>query len=301
MEKTVWPGRLKRRILRILLGLIAFLLISSFIFDRLVQFRMSDKQLMEYFASNKIKGEVRYYSAEGRKLRYVAVGNDSLPILLFIHGSPSSLSIFKEYYRDSLFLTRFKMYAIDRPGYGGSDFGTPEPSIQKQSEMIRPILDSLNKARKPIIIMGGSYGSSIACRLTMDHPDLVDGLILVAPCLAPGEEKIFGISPLIEHPFLNWGVPRIFKAANTEKLHHKAELTKMLPYWKNIRVPVMYMQGAKDMLVYTSNADFACRQLINAPFLDIQFFKGRPHFIPIAERPAIRKKILEMYERIRNK
>jgi hypothetical protein len=70
----------------------------------------------------------------------------------------------------------------------------------------------------------------------------------------------------------------------------------MLPLWKNIRVPVMYLQGAQDKLIYTSNAAFAKKQLINAPCLDIHFFEGLPHFIEFRERPAIRQKILEMLD-----
>jgi esterase/lipase len=37
----------------------------------------------------------------------------------------------------------------------------------------------------------------------------------------------------------------------------------MLPYWGNIKIPVMYIQGSKDKMIYTSNADFARENLIN--------------------------------------
>ena len=93
----------------------------------------------------------------------------------------------------------------------------------------------------------------------------------------------------------------MFKSANNEKIRHKEELTKMLPFWKNIHVPVMYMQGEKDELIYTTNAGFAKKHLTNVPYLDIHFFKGRPHFIPFTERPAIRQKILQMLQMIRKK
>lgn len=259
---------------------------------------MSDEQVLRFFEKNGIKGEVRYYTSHGRQLRYLVAGDDSLPIILFIHGSPSSSSIFREYFRDTLFKNRFRMYAIDRPGYGGSGFGDPVTSIRLQAEMIRPILDSLNRTHHPVIIMGGSYGSSIACRLVMDNPNLADGLVLVAPALAPGREKVFWFSPLLEYPPVNWVLPRIFKSANKEKLAHEAELKKMLPLWKNIHVPVMYMQGEKDGLVYTSNAEFAKTQLTGTHFLDILFFKGRPHFIPFAERATIRLKLFQMFQMI---
>ena len=189
------------------------------------------------------------------------------------------------------------MYAVDRPGYGYSGLGDPEPSIQKQSEMIRPLLDSLNKTRHPIIVVGSSYGASIACRLAMDHPELVDGLVLTGPAIGPGRETYFGITPFIEHWSVRWFIPRIFRSANTEKVHHKEELEKMLPHWKNIRVPVFYLQGAHDDIVDTTNAAFAREHLVNAPSLEIKFLHGRKHLLAQYEWPAIRQAILNVYDK----
>ena len=287
--------------LYIIIGFIVFFIAACFLFDQVVQFRMSDEELLSFFQQNKVKGEIRYYTAEGRTIRYVSVGNDSLPTLLFIHGAPGSLSIYRDYFNDSLFLHTFKMYAVDRPGYGNSGFGDPEPSIQKQAAIIHLILDSLNKVTHPVILVAASYGSSIACRLAMDYPQMVDGLVLVAPSFAPGEEKVYWFTSAVENPFINWFIPRMFQSANNEKIHHKEELTKMLPFWQNIRVPVIYMQGEKDELVYTTNAKFAKAHLTNTPYLDILFFKGRPHFIPFTERPTIRQKILQMVKMVKKK
>ena len=296
MKNKKVPARLLRISLRILVFSILFFILSSFVFDQFVQFRMSDKEIFSFFSQNKVQGEVRSYNKYGRKIRYLSVGDDSLPTLLFIHGSPSSTSFFMEYFKDSLFLHTFKMYAVDRPGYGSSGFGKPEPSIEKQADIIQPILEELNKVRHPVILVAASYGSSIACRLAMDNPQLVNGLILIGPSLAPGEEKTYWFTPVIENPLINWTIPRMFQSANTEKIHHREGLCEMLPLWKNIRVPVMYLQGAQDKLIYTSNAAFAKKQLINAPCLDIHFFEGLPHFIEFRERPAIRQKILEMLD-----
>jgi pimeloyl-ACP methyl ester carboxylesterase len=271
---------------------------ACLVFDRFVQFRMSDAELNTFFTSNHVAGKICYYQSGGRTIRYVAVGKDSLPTLLLIHGAPSSLSVYQDYFKDTSLLHHFKILAVDRPGYGYSGFGNPEPSIQKQAAFIRPILDSLQLARHPKIVMGGSYGSSIACRLAMDYPNLVDGLVLVAPSLKPGAEKIYWFTPLIEQPALNWFIPRMFQSANNEKIHHHEGLEAMLPYWKNIRIPVVYIQGEKDQLIDTANAGFARKQLINAPYLEIRFLKGEPHFVAYSKRPLVRLKMLELLQRI---
>ena len=297
MQKQKRKGRWLRRLLRTSIITVGIIIIACLVFDYYYQFRRSDKELRKIFADEQIDASINYYTTHGRQLRYVAVGHDSLPTLLFLHGSPGSISYYNRRYTDSALDGHFRMYAVDRPGYGYSGLGDPEPSIQKQADMIRPLLDSLNKARHPIIIVGSSYGASVASRLAMDHPELVDGLVLTGPAIGPGRETYFGITPFIEHWSVRWFIPRIFRSANTEKVHHKEELEKMLPYWKNIRVPVSYLQGADDDIVDTSNAGFARQHLINAASLDIKFLKGRKHLLAQYEWKAIRQAILDVYDK----
>lgn len=285
--------------MRILGVLIILFIIACFIFDHYVQFRKSDEELKEIFKTSGLNASIKYYSTHGRTLRYVSAGNDSLPVLLMLHGSPGSISYYSRRFADSALRDKFCMYAVDRPGYGYSGFGNPEPSIKDQAEMIRPILDSLNKAHHPVIILGSSYGSSIACRLAMDHPDLVDGLVLTGPSLAPGKEKYFWFTNIIEHWSIRWFIPRLFRSANTEKVHHRKELDMMLPLWPKIKVPVAYLQGEKDEIIDTANASFAREHLINAPYLDIHFIKNRFHRLAMFEWPAIRESILKVYGQIK--
>ncbi len=299
MHQQKRKGRWMRRLLRTLIITIGIIIIACLVFDHYYQFRKSDAEMNKIFARENIDASIHYYTTYGRRLRYVAAGNDSLPTLLFLHGSPGSMSYYSRRYTDSVLHGHFRMYAVDRPGYGYSGLGDPEPSIQKQAEMIRPLLDSLNKAKHPIIIVGSSYGASIASRLAMDYPELVDGLVLTGPAIGPGRETYFGITPFIEHWSVRWFIPRIFRSANTEKVHHKEELEKMLPYWKNIRVPVSYLQGADDDIVDTSNAGFAREHLVNVPSLDIKFLKGRKHLLAQYEWLAIRQAILDVYDKIK--
>jgi pimeloyl-ACP methyl ester carboxylesterase len=300
MQKQKRKYRWFRRILRVFIVLVALFIIACFVFDHYYQFRKSDKELQEIFVQRNINASIHYYTTHGRTLRYVSAGNDSLPTLLMLHGSPGSMSYYSGRYADSFIRNTFKVYSVDRPGYGYSGLGDPEPSIELQSEMIRPIIDSLHKVKHPVIIVAGSYGASIACRMAMDHPELVDGLVLTGPALGPGRETYFWFTQIIEHWSIRWFIPRMLRSANTEKVHHKEELEKMLPYWKNIRVPVVFLQGENDNIVDTSNAGFARQQLVNAPYLHIQFIKNREHRLAQFEWPAIRAGIREVYDRVKD-
>lgn len=288
--------RAARILLRITVALIVLFIIALLIADRFIQFRMSDDEYSKFFADKGLKPNISYYNKMNRTIRYASSGADTSATILFIHGAPSSLSYYKDYMTDSTLLQHASMFAVDRAGYGFSGLGQPEPSIEKQVQLITPIVDSLNKIHRPLIVVGASYGTSIACRLAMDHPELVDGLVLIAPALAPGEEKIYWVTPYMEWPIFHWFVPRMLQTANAEKIHHKEELSKMMPYWTNIKVPVIYMQGANDELVYTTNADFAKKHLTNAPYLDITMIPNRSHLIAFSEKPAIKESIIKMID-----
>ncbi|MFT3702885.1 MAG: alpha/beta hydrolase [Agriterribacter sp.] len=281
---------------RLTATLIILFITALLIADRFVQFRMSDKEYSDYFSKKGVTPHIGYYNTNDRTIRYASSGTDTSTTILFIHGAPSSLSYYRDYMTDSMLLQKASMYAVDRAGYGYSGLGKPEPSLEKQVKMIAPILDSLNKVHHPVIVVGASYGTSIACRLTMDYPQLVDGLVLIAPSLAPGEEKTYWFTPAIETPMLNWFIPRMLQSANTEKIHHREELTKMLPLWSNIKVPVIYLQGSKDELIYTTNAQFAKAHLTEAPYLDIEMIPGKGHLIAFSEKKQIEAAILHMLE-----
>lgn len=287
-----------RNIIRLLVNLVVsafvFMVIILLIFDQFVQFRLDDKDIYNQFHAEHLYPQIGYYSAGGRKIRYLSIGQDTTCTILFIHGAPSSLSYWRNYLQDSTLLAHARLYAVDRPGYGYSGLAHPEPDIQKQALLLRPLLDSMHTLHHPVILVGASYGTAVASRLAMDNPGLVDGIVLVAPAIAPGEEKMFWFTPAIEHPALRWFVPRMLQSANTEKLRHAAELRKMLPLWSTIHVPVIYLQGAKDELVYTTNADFARTHLTGAPSLQIEMIPGKGHLIAFSNKTQVEQAILGM-------
>lgn len=285
---------------RSILILFVLFVITLLVLDRFIQFRMDDKEVATYFSQKHVPASIQYYETHGRQMRYIITGGDKAATVLFIHGAPSSSTYFKDYLSDSLLLQEARLFAVDRPGYGYSGLARPVTSIQEQAAMIRPILDSLQQLHHPVVVVGASYGTSIACRVAMDYPQLVDGLVLVAPALAPGEEKTYWFTPMIEGPLFHWFIPRMLQTANAEKIAHRHELEAMLPLWKNIHVPVNYIQGAQDDLVYTTNAAFARTHLINSPHLDVQLLPDRGHLIAFLERTRIRNSILDVLHQVKH-
>lgn len=270
-----------------------------FVFSGCIQFRLSNSQIVEEFNKEGFVPTIKYIQTEGREIRYLELGKDSVGTLFFIHGSPSSSTVFNPYFKDKRLSSSFKILAADRPGYGYSGFGRAEKSIEKQSKMLIDILQN-SKIKRPLILIGTSYGGPIAAKIAMDYPELVDGIVWVSPALGPGLEKIYNISYPIELPIFKWMVPRMFKVANVEKLNHKAELRKLLPDWPKIKAPCTLVFGDEDELVYPENATFAKKQLVNVPWLDIIKIPGGRHFLQWDYKELIIRQILKHQQNYKN-
>lgn len=259
-------------------------------------FRMSSKKIDEYFTSKKVAVSQENYKLHGRTIHYVQSGEQTKPLVLFVHGSPGSLSAFIHFLTDSTLLDKALLITTDRPGFGYSNFGTAEPSLEKQAALLKPILEKYQHNR-PITLVGHSLGGPLIARMAIDYPELVDGLIIVAgsidPELEPNENWFR--APLAT-PFLSWLLPRSIRASNEEIYQLKPQLEEMLPLWKKITCPSIVIQGTNDSLVPAANAEFAKQMLVQSPPV-IQMKEGVDHFIPWSHPEFIRDAVSQMIER----
>lgn len=258
-----------------------------------MQFRMSSSEIREHLGTSRYPPRQQEYVIEGQKIKYVAVGDSTRPCVVFIHGSPGSLSAFIDFLGDTALLKQAELIAVDRPGFGESNFGVGERSLAKQARVLVPILKRA-AGKRPLILVGHSLGGPIIARVAMDYPNLVQGLVFVAasidPDLEPNEAWFRG--PLAT-PFLRWVLPRSLRASNEELYHLKPELQSMLPLWKNITVPCIVIQGGEDSLVPAGNADFARKMLINA-HVEYVLPPDVNHFIPWTNPELIRNAVTKM-------
>lgn len=270
------------------------LFIISQILSSCLTFKVKQKEIDEKFAGFSQKPMQHQIEVQGISMNYAEIGSDSLPVAFFVHGSPGSWGAFIDFMRDTTLLKRVKIVSVDRVGFGDSDFGDAEKSLVVQAELLKPIVAKYKKSGKKLILIGHSLGGPLIARMTMDYPELIDNLIIVAGSIAPElepHEKWFRIPmEIIPIRFL---VPASFRASNHEILYLKPELEKMLPLWKNIRQPVIVIQGGKDMLVSPKNADFAEKMFVNAKSLKVVRVDTMNHFVPWSHPQLIKKAIIE--------
>ena len=269
---------LRKKRLYLLLGFLLFVAYATYRLEPYVRIQMDDDQLSAILHSASLDAEVGYQEGTTRRLRYLQIGQDiHKPLLVFIHGAPSSSAWWLSMLRDSSLRAEANILAIDRPGYGGSGLGAPMTSVREQAENVAAVIRNRRLVGQKVVVHGSSYGGTVSARLAMDFPNLVDGLLLQSASMAPEEEYTYWITHPTSHWSLSWLLPSGINTANHEKLAHQDELEEMASEWKNIDAPTVILHGTDDWLIYPRNAYYACDKLVNAPEVVHHMVAGKQH------------------------
>ncbi|NQW37301.1 MAG: alpha/beta hydrolase [Flavobacteriales bacterium] len=279
-------------------GIIPLSLVALLVFaNACISLRMSDKDVIKSFEKDTRTPKIYHTNYKGKSMRYIASKpfDNNLPTLLFLHGAPGSSSDFYRYLKDSILDTKANLISIDRLGYGYSNYGKAETSLTEQAESTFSILKE-NQVKDAVVI-GWSYGGTIAAKLVALHPEIIKHVVLIAPAISPADEKYFAIGKIAKWGLTRWMVPKVFRVAEDEKLSHAEELRLMLPDWQTIQRPVTYYHGDKDKIVPYANATFIKNQM-PANMLDLITIKGGSHFIVFKNDDLIKTELLRIIDNI---
>ncbi|WP_375454397.1 alpha/beta fold hydrolase [uncultured Methylobacterium sp.] len=117
----------------------------------------------------------RLIEVEGVQVHYAEVGEGEPLVLL--HGNGSMLQDFMSSGFVKAAAKRYRVIAFDRPGYGYSE--RPRSTIwtpAAQAELLRSALHRIGVSRA--LVLGHSWGASVAIAMALEHPEMVRGLIL---------------------------------------------------------------------------------------------------------------------------
>lgn len=216
---------------------------------------------------------------EGYRIHLALSGwSDSLPTLVFIHGSPGSWFHYKKFMLDAELRKKFRIVSIDRPGFGHSDFGKAI-HLEEQSRIIAPMLESL-KTAKPMFLCGHSMGGPVVVKLAADNPGLFKTIVIVAGAIDIAQEKKERWRHLMGKPAFRWMLPGAFRPSNMELLYLKKDLIPLQSDFKNIRCEVRFVHGDKDTWVSIKNVAFGQKMMIHAKSIQVDTLHGADHQIP---------------------
>jgi len=190
-----------------------------------MSFRKSDADEKSEFSKDHVTLRTDIFKVDGRQIHYALTGNDSLPTIFFIHGSPGSWEAFSEYMKDSQLLKKFRMVSVDRPGFGYSDYGQPQ-HLDVQSAWISPIFSLLNN-HKAMFLAGHSLGGPMVIKLAADNPATFSGIVVISGSIDPKQEKPERWRPWLFKTPLNYFVPGAMRPSNEELWYLKKDLVAL--------------------------------------------------------------------------
>jgi pimeloyl-ACP methyl ester carboxylesterase len=128
-------------------------------------------------AAERARVHYRTMEIEGVNVFYREAGAADAPVIVLLHGFPTSSNMFRNLIPS--LATRYRVIAPDYPGFGQSD--APDRSqfeytFAHYAEITRTLLNRLNAPRYALYIM--DYGSPVGLRVALAEPKKVTALVV---------------------------------------------------------------------------------------------------------------------------
>jgi pimeloyl-ACP methyl ester carboxylesterase len=257
-------------------------------------FRVADAEAKEKFKQHGVELITNTIMVNKRHLHYVQTGNDTMPTLFFVHGTPGSWDAFEGYMQDKDLMKKYRLVAVDRPGFGHSDFGKPL-NLAEQSVVISPLFDHL-KNGKAFYLVGHSLGGPMIIKLAADNPTVnIAALVELAGSNDPAQEKPEKWRPVLYKTPLNFLVPGAMRPSNEELWYLKQDLVDLKDDFPKITMPVYIVHGQKDDMVPFENVAYDKKMLPATTTIHELIFPDANHFIPWTRYEQIKDLLMKLY------
>lgn len=144
----------------------------------------------------------RHIDIDGLRLRVAESGSGDKSVIL-LHGMLGSVEDWEAVI--PLLSPKYRVIAIDRPGHGYSAEPREHNTVAFNARMVGALISSLEL--KDVVVVGHSYGGSIALQLALDNRPALHGVVLVAPGAYPDYPAGF-LERLIAAPLIGRGATR---------------------------------------------------------------------------------------------
>lgn len=119
----------------------------------------------------------RFADVDHVRVHFQEAGRPEAPVVILIHGFASSNLVWSKVLLE-LAEQGFRVIAPDLLGYGYSAKPRDlEYTIGRQAKMVVGLIQELGIDRANVV--GSSYGGAVAATIALDHPELIEKLVLV--------------------------------------------------------------------------------------------------------------------------
>jgi pimeloyl-ACP methyl ester carboxylesterase len=119
----------------------------------------------------------RTLKVDGLSIFYREAGPTDAPVILLLHGLPSSSRMFEPLF--ARLSDRYRLIAPDYPGFGHSDWPDPKQfayTFDHCAEIVDHFAETLGLSRYTLFMQ--DYGGPVGFRLALAHPERIEALIV---------------------------------------------------------------------------------------------------------------------------
>ena len=179
--------------------------------------------------------------------------------VVFLHGWRSNAMIWRPILES--FHSTYRLYAIDFPGFGNSELPRAGLHLKDYSDIVAGFVEKLDLKR--VCVVGHSFGGRVAIKLAVNHPALIERMVLVDSGGIRSSEtrrriittfaKI--LHPVFALPLLRTLRPRIYNMLGAADYLATPELRQTFlniieeeptPYLNQVRCSTLIVWGEKD-------------------------------------------------------
>ena len=264
----------------------------------------------------------RFIDIDGEKIRVVQKGEGQ--DILLIHGTPGSIEDWQPII-DSLSTTH-RVTAFDRPGNGFSTANNYRYTIKDNVKITNQLITALGL--DSVLIVGHSYGGSIAAHMATTKNDMArsyiivasplyhlepDGLfkVVAAPVIGKGvgvlisktsvDQKIEegltkrfeGRTEILTDDFLTirkqiWSQAKVLYSTSNEHINYDADLKKVSGNYSKIDSKISILYGTKDHQLIIEGSEKFHKSI---PHSELHILENTGHFIQFEKTDALIKVI----------
>ncbi|MGB1449877.1 MAG: alpha/beta fold hydrolase [Flavobacteriaceae bacterium] len=220
------------------------LLLLLFLGTSAMDDRSSFTALQTEFNQKGISIAEHQYPLSGGELYYVTIGENDLPSLLLIHGSPGDWTAWKKLILTTDITQYFHLILLDRPAYQASTIAGG--TLEKQSKAMAQLLQ---EHCHPCGVVGHSYGAALALQLSVDYPDATAAILSISGTIAAPYQSPRWYNHLANRSIISPFLPLSFRLSNKEMMALPKDLTLLETRLRRSSHHYYFLQGERDVLV----------------------------------------------------
>ena len=134
------------------------------------------------WASWRFPAEGEFVDWREEKLHVRRLGTPNTDSVMLVHGASANGREFLSNLAPAL-VDQFNLLIPDRLGAGHSTRPANGHELGVQADAMAHVLEQ--SLDEPAVLVGHSFGGAVSLRIALDHPDLVKGVVLLAPASHP--------------------------------------------------------------------------------------------------------------------